>query len=471
MNTTLENELLGQLILSPALLESTEDITASSFSPGDARTAFSGISAQWEELRPRSIDIQLLARKTGLSEGWLLGLTNGNFRPDPATFAARLTDLKRKRIGARIQEIAWHEGQHLTKTGDYDDTQLKELEGLFAALKGNPKGGAAFKRLSNVEGRDIEWLWRGRIPRGMLTLLAGDPGLGKSFLATWLASRLSAGLGLPDDPGRAQPGSTIYLSAEDSAAYALQPRAAKNGADLARILVLEGSSFDIAEDLEKVRAIAKTNPDARLLIIDPLNSYIGEADYFKDPAVRAKLNPLVQFAEEKGIAVLAVMHLNKKTDQAGIYRIGGSIAFAGIARSILAVTQDPEDPDRRFLRPLKMNYCRKPDPLAFRIGPDLTLAFEDGPADIGADESLSAPTGRESAEGSFAARWLTDYLAGGASDLADIFSASRPLGISRSALFRARDRLGIKSRTLGFGKGRPTSWELPESHQSQSRVS
>ena len=70
--------------------------------------------------------------------------------------------------------------------------------------------------------------WRGRIPLGMLTLLAGDPGLGKSFLATWLSSRLSLGAGLPGDSGQA-PASTVYLSAEDSPAYALQPRASKNG--------------------------------------------------------------------------------------------------------------------------------------------------------------------------------------------------------------------------------------------------
>jgi len=463
---TLEHEILGQLILKPTLIESCEELDGSIFSAGEERKAFVAISEQWEELRPGVIDVALLARASGLSEAWILELSNGNFRPDPATFAARVAELRLRRVSTRILKIAQDEGQRLVKTGELDEARIAELEGLFASLKEKPRAAAEFKRLSEIEGREISWLWHGRIPLGMLTLLAGDPGLGKSFLATWLSSRLSAGAALPGDSAQPEPASTVYLSAEDSPAYALQPRAARNGADLSRIIVPEDSAFDIAADLERVRAIVQTNPDVRLVIIDPLNSYIGEADYFKDPAVRTKLNPLVQFAEEKGIAVLAVMHLNKKTDQAGIYRIGGSIAFAGIARSILAVTQDPEDADRRFLRPLKMNYCRKPDALAFRIGADLTLAFEDGPADIGADESLSAPTGREALESSFVEDWLRGQLEEGAVDLPDILARAHDAGISRSALFRAKNKLRAKSvfRTVGFRKGRTASWELPDVH-------
>jgi hypothetical protein len=296
----------------------------------------------------------------------------------------------------------------------------------------------------------------------MLTLLVGDPGLGKSFLATWISSRLSVGAPLPSDPGPALSGSTIYLSAEDSPVYALQPRAAKNGADLSKISVLEDSKFDIGADLKKIRAIIEKDPSVRLLIIDPLNSYLGGANYFKDPAVRVMLNPLVQFLEETRIACKAVMHLNKKTDQAGIYRIGGSIAFAGVARSILAVTQDPEDPDRRFLRPVKMNYCKKPESLAFRISPDLILTFDEGAVDVGSDESLSPPTGREALEGSFAESWLRDHLAGESADVRDILTAANGVGISRSALHRARVKLKVKTRPCGFGKQKSSLWEIPD---------
>ena len=57
--------------------------------------------------------------------------------------------------------------------------------------------------LAQVPGQKVEWLWPGYLPRGMLVLVDGDPGLGKSFLTLDLAARLSSGRPLPptDDPG------------------------------------------------------------------------------------------------------------------------------------------------------------------------------------------------------------------------------------------------------------------------------
>jgi hypothetical protein len=46
---------------------------------------------------------------------------------------------------------------------------------------------------SQLEVRPVQWLWPDRIPQGGLTVLAGEPGLGKSLLSLWLASRLSRG--------------------------------------------------------------------------------------------------------------------------------------------------------------------------------------------------------------------------------------------------------------------------------------
>jgi putative DNA primase/helicase len=413
------------------------------------------------ELRAAGEEINLvnLASRADGCLGYLNAITSGIIQISPAEFGRRILRERIEDLGVEIRRLAQHEHA--------DDDELaaliEERRRLQLEFEGQLSG-AAFRRLAQVEGRSIEWLWQGRIPLGMVSLVAGDPGLGKSFLATWIASRLSVGAALPGDPGPALTGSTIYLSAEDSPAYALRPRAERNGADLEKIIVLENSSFDISSDLAKIRAIVKQEPDTRLVIIDPLNSYLGKTDYLKDPDVRAILNPLVEFCEETRIASLAVMHLNKKTDQAGIYRIGGSIAFAGVARSILAVTQDPDDRDRRFLRPLKMNYARKPDPLAFRIAEDLSLIFDEGPVDVGSDESLTPPMGRDAVEGSFAAEWLADHLAAGPIDLKDILASAKEIGLSRSAVYRAKDRLRLKAKSFGFGKGRSTAWEL--AHES-----
>jgi hypothetical protein len=60
------------------------------------------------------------------------------------------------------------------------------------------RGGPILIRLSDVQPRPLEWLWPGRIPIGKLTLIAGDPGLGKSFVTLDMAGRVSRGTPWPD---------------------------------------------------------------------------------------------------------------------------------------------------------------------------------------------------------------------------------------------------------------------------------
>ncbi len=53
-------------------------------------------------------------------------------------------------------------------------------------------------RLADVAAEDVRWLWPGRIPYGKLTLLVGDPRLGKSFMTLDMAARLSTATPWPD---------------------------------------------------------------------------------------------------------------------------------------------------------------------------------------------------------------------------------------------------------------------------------
>src|SRR5438132_3052923 len=71
--------------------------------------------------------------------------------------------------------------------------------------------------MASIAAEEISWLWRGRLARGKVTLLIGDPGLGKSFVTLDMASRLSNGREWPDGD-QAPLGVTILLSAEDGPA-------------------------------------------------------------------------------------------------------------------------------------------------------------------------------------------------------------------------------------------------------------
>ena len=110
-------------------------------------------------------------------------------------------------------------------------------------------------RLADVESRPIEWVWRDRVARGRLCLLAGDPGVGKSMMTCALAAAISIGSPLPGDAARL-PADVLILSAEDSAEDTIRPRCEAMGADLDRIGVVIGvrregkeGFFSLASDL------------------------------------------------------------------------------------------------------------------------------------------------------------------------------------------------------------------------------
>src|SRR5262249_5102708 len=151
----------------------------------------------------------------------------------------------------------------------------------------------------------------GRIPLGRVTVVAGRPGCGKSFFATDVAARVTRGRGWPD--GKPCPdGSVLMLAAEDDLADTVRPRLDAAGADPARVVALQGVRGKdghprgvTLDDIDVIASALATMPDCRLVIIDPIGSYLGAGtDAHRDNEVRAKLAPLAAFAREYGVAVL-----------------------------------------------------------------------------------------------------------------------------------------------------------------------
>jgi hypothetical protein len=159
----------------------------------------------------------------------------------------------------------------------------------------------------------------------------------------------------------------LIVSAEDSFARIIKPRAVVAGADLARIgqfdvVDADGARYpDIPEDVSELAA-AVGEHRAKLVIVDPLNAFLsGSIDSWKDHGIRRALAPLARLAEEHDCAVLVIVHLNKQRGGDPLYRIGGSIGQVGAARSVLGFGRDPEDLDgergaRRLLGHLACNW-------------------------------------------------------------------------------------------------------------------
>ena len=89
---------------------------------------------------------------------------------------------------------------------------------LDAVKSAVPSRRVVMRRASEIEPLVVEFLWEPRVPGGMLSLFAGDPKLGKSFVTIAMAASVSRGARLPMDNRPRDPASVIIMSAEDDVA-------------------------------------------------------------------------------------------------------------------------------------------------------------------------------------------------------------------------------------------------------------
>ena len=87
-------------------------------------------------------------------------------------------------------------------TGDIPQAEEKfdklEFKSDTAAKVTITSKGLVTQRASDIEPEPVEWLIEGAIPMGMLVVIGGQPGMGKSQIAIKLAAAITTGEGLPD---------------------------------------------------------------------------------------------------------------------------------------------------------------------------------------------------------------------------------------------------------------------------------
>jgi len=166
--------------------------------------------------------------------------------------------------------------------------------------------------LDEVELKEVCWLWQDRIPLGKLTLLAGEAGIGKSLLTLDIAARISTGTAWPDERGKPDIGSVLICTSEDDTEDTVGVRLAAAGADLNKVAHVE-NVFDMNEVVEIATKTLKSTGDIRLIILDPLTEFLGNADSHKNAEVRRALTPLISFASEHSVAILGVTHYSKRS--------------------------------------------------------------------------------------------------------------------------------------------------------------
>ena len=300
--------------------------------------------------------------------------------------------LAERAVGDR-SKVLWHMGQGLMNLGlsreewlclvsstvwnkfekhprqlerEYDKIVGERLPGARAAdLSEDEQSGesiydfeGSLKRLDTVNHEDVNWLIPGWIARGEITIVEGDPGIGKSWFVQYLGMLAIKGKRLKTHhqymKRRPNPTSVLYIDMENSVSVITKPRMTDLGLsdeEQRRFFVydkpLSLSDPDAVEAmrsyLEKVRG---TPNEVGMIAFDTINVYMGDADTHKAAEVAQSLSHLTQIARDFNLAVVVIRHLTKGSQgSSALYRGQGSMAFAGSARMVMRIAKHPVHDD------------------------------------------------------------------------------------------------------------------------------
>jgi len=314
-------------------------------------------------------------------------------------------------------------------------------------------------KASEVVTKPVEWLWDKRIPKGKLTMFDGDPDVGKSVITMDLSARVSTGRTFPDG-APCEAGNVLIVNVEDAKDDTIVPRLKAHGADLERITIIDGVPtedgarlLDLPEDVPSLKASVEHH-EASLLIIDPVLTMLG-GDANKDQDARKALTPLRDMAEETGVTVVAVRHLNKNVSLSAIQRGGGNMGLIGVARAGAFFAHHPEQDGLRVMAPHKSNLAEKQPSLQYvvvgwAIDENIGRVEWRGATEHDANSLASGPASpAEKTKQDEAMEFLRDELADGPEWARTIYQDAHSAGISRGTLLIAKSTLRVRSEKVG----------------------
>ncbi len=366
-------------------------------------------------------------------------------------------------------------------------------------------------RLADVTPEPLQWLWPDRIPLSKVSLLIGEPAVGKSLLALDIAARVSAGTPWPDRPSDTNPAAGVLLLASaDNLADTVLPRLAAAGANLDRITAVTSLRRTPQTDLPRplwrlslrptlahLDALLHENPDCRLLVVDPLTRFLSQLHSPYNLDAQVLMEPLADLAARHHITVLAVSDA-RRTGTGFAWNRSHARLAANSARTVWALTEDPrkgptsleskkkgarkgkrsatpqtvDQSSPRLFLPIKTNVTAHVPPLACSIAvPDRA----DAPRILWHDETLPAsPTEfldrrTQALDQSAAVAWLRQLLTEGPCPATEALQQGKDNGFGDKIVRRAYATLACIRKRRGAGPNAAWIWALPDDRNRLAR--
>lgn len=318
---------------------------------------------------------------------------------------------------------------------------------------------------SEIQKTELNWLWYPYIPYGKISVLQGDPGCGKSMMMVDLISRFTTGKVLPGG-SRIEPINVIYQCSEDGIEDTIRPRLEAAKTDCTRVACINEDLNAVTLDNDILKQ-AITDLNAKLLVIDPFQAYVGDSDLSSAVGMRKVLRNLGIWASKYKCAVVLVGHLNKKSSQKELYRGLGSVDIMALARSVMQLEQEYEDSQYRTLRHVKASLTSLADELYFGINDN--GEFEWSSSDevynlcpenklLKAD-SFAENDGISGAKAEMAAKLMLRMLSDGQKSAKIVINSIKRQNICDRTIKKVKAHLNVES----VRKNGIWYWQLPQS--------
>jgi AAA domain len=313
------------------------------------------------------------------------------------------------------------------------------------------------RKLSSVTVCEVKWLWEPYLPVGELAILSGDPGIGKTWIATGISADLTCGR-TPFTHEPRPPAAVLYLTVENSP-QELRRRFTLQGANLD--LVHIANNAVLLSDIPVLNAILEKTK-AKLIAVDPIQSFLGPVDTYRAGKIRPVLDALTGLAQKHGCCMLFMRHLNKASAGRAIHRGTGGIDLSAAARSELLAGHQADDKNQLALVHLKSNLAPYGTSLGYAIG---EKGFNWTGQSIFTSDDLLAPQshGARGEAMTKAVDFLLTTLSSGPCKAKQVYAEAKELHIKEITLDRAKRKLKILSEK--DGQSGPWLWSLHEGNQ------
>jgi len=341
------------------------------------------------------------------------------------------------------------------------------------------------RKASTIVAKPVEYVWLDRIPSGMITVVSGRAGEGKSTFLRMVVADVS------------QRAPVIYSNQEDNHGETIKPSLEAHGAVLKRVFVPD-EPYVLPDDVDRLERKVK-QIGAKLIVLDSALQHLGPSTA-SGQGVRKALTPLRAMLERTGCACVFVDHLIKRpkaTSHPLEALTGSGSGLPAAARFVYVFGTNPKTPEERILAPVKVNVAKVESSVSFEFeSKEVNLASpaerkktgrllcEVGMISVISNESVveaadvlswngkgSKVAGDSPSKKAIAAEWLTGFLMFGARKAGDVEADGEQAGFSWATLRRASTSMAVAKERKGYGKDGAWFWRLPDGHVALAMAS